>query len=192
MNDDILMSAVYLLILLICIGGSFWASMRQDLTKSVQQAVIWVLIFVGMLGGIGLYNDIAGDHLPRQSVAADSGEITVPRYRDGHYHLTLNINGVDVDFLVDTGASQMVLTQEDARRIGFDPDTLRYNGQASTANGIVQTATVTLDNVRLEDMTDRNVPAVVNGSPMDGSLLGMSYLGQFSIAIDDNVMVLTR
>jgi len=192
MNDDMTMRLIYLLILLVCIGGSFWASMRQDLGKSLQQAAIWVLIFVGMLGAIGLYNDIAGKHLPQQAVT-QSGEVTVPRYRDGHYHLTLEINGTPVDFLVDTGASQVVLTQADARRIGFDPDTLRYSGQASTANGIVQTAAITLDRVQLGDIIDTNLPAVVNDGAMEGSLLGMTYLEGFDrIEIKDDALVLTR
>ncbi|SEW06926.1 aspartyl protease family protein [Cognatiyoonia koreensis] len=192
MNDDMLMRVVYLLILLVCIGGSFWASMRQDLSKSMQQAAIWVLIFLGMLGGIGLYNDITNRHSPRQAVA-EGGEIIAPRFRDGHYHLTLDVNGVPIDFLVDTGASQVVLTQDDARRVGLEPESLNYSGQASTANGIVRTAPVTLQSVALEGIIDRNLPAVVNDGQMDGSLLGMSYLESFrSIEIRDNALVLTR
>lgn len=193
MNEDMLMRVVFLVILLLCIGGSFWTAMRNDLSKTMQQAAIWVLIFMGMVGGIGLYNDIAGKHLPRQSVAGSGAEIIAPRYRDGHYHLTLAVNGVDVAFLVDTGASQVVLTKDDARRIGLNPDTLRYSGQAYTANGVVQTAPVVLDSVQLGDIVDRGLPAVVNGGDMDGSLLGMTYLEAFSsIEIKDNALVLKR
>lgn len=192
MFDDTAMRIVFLLILLFGIGGSYWASLRHNLSKSLQQAAIWVLIFIGMLGGIGLYNDISGKHSPRQSVAT-SGEIVVPRFRDGHYHLTLDINGTPIDFLVDTGASQVVLTQDDARKLGFDPANLRYTGQASTANGIVQTAPIVLDRVQLGDIVDTNLPAVVNDGAMDGSLLGMAYLEGFDrIEIKDNALVLTR
>lgn len=193
MTDDTMMRVVYLVILLLCLGGSFWASMRADLGKSLQQGVIWALIFVGMLGGVGLYNDISSKHLPRQSVAEGTGEIIAPRYRDGHYHLTLQINGADVDFLVDTGASAMVLSEDDARKVGFDPASLRYSEQAATANGIVQTAPVILDRVQLGDIVDRGFPASVNGGAMDGSLLGMAYLERFSsIEIKDNALVLRR
>lgn len=193
MADDLTMRIVYLIILLLCLGGSFWASMRQDLAKSAQQALIWVMIFVGMLGAVGLYNDLASNNLPRQSVSESGDEIVVPRYRDGHYHLTLNINGADVDFLVDTGATDVVLTQADARKVGLNLNALDYSQQASTANGIVQIAPVRLDRVTLGDIVDTDFPASVNGGQMDGSLLGMAYLERFrSIEIKDNALVLKR
>ena len=62
-----------------------------------------------------------------------------------------------------------------------------------TANGMVQTASIRLDRVVLGDIEDRQVPAVVNGAPMQESLLGMSYLNRFDrIAIEDGQMVLSR
>ena len=98
-----------------------------------------------------------------------------------------------MDFIVDTGATQVVLSQRDAKRIGLDPDGLRYSGMARTANGTVRTAPVTLDRVGLEGMIDRNVSAVVNEGAMDGSLLGMSYLRRFGrIEIAGNQLVLER
>ena len=100
----------------------------------------------------------------------------VPRAFDGHYYLTLDLNGVPVDFVVDTGATDMVLTRADAARIGLDPDALAYTGVAGTANGQVRTARVRLDEVSLGGILDRNLPASVNEGVMDTSLLGMSYL----------------
>ena len=78
-------------------------------------------------------------------------------------------------------------------RIGIDPSDLAYLGSANTANGEVRTAAVRLDTVTLDGLTDRDVRAVVNDGEMDGSLLGMTYLGRFeSITIKNNELVLSR
>jgi aspartyl protease family protein len=67
-----------------------------------------------------------------------------------------------------------------------------YTGTASTANGIVRTARVTLDEVQLGPFTDEGFPAYVNDGQMDGSLLGMDYLRRYRIQIEGNAMVLSR
>lgn len=165
---------------------------RVSLSKNLQFAAIWGFIFIGAVAVIGLWEDVQRRTSPQQS-SAGSGQIEVPRARDGHYYLTLTINNVPVDFVVDTGATQVVLTGEDARRVGFDPDNLVYLGSAQTANGTVRIAQVTLDHVQLEDITDRNLRASVNGGDLFESLLGMDYLNRFSrIEITGGRMILHR
>jgi len=103
------------------------------------------------------------------------------------------VNDVPVEFVVDTGASQIVLSQTDAARVGIDPASLRYLGLANTANGQVRTAPVWLDRVSLDDLQDFDVPAVVNDGQMDGSLLGMTYIDSFdTIQIRDGELILQR
>lgn len=183
---------IYLLILLIAIGGYFFASGRESLGKTAQQMAIWGLIFLGTIAAVGLWSDIQNDVAPRQATLTD-GSIEIPRGFDGHYALTLEINGTPVPFIVDTGASQIVLTQGDAARVGLDPDTLSYSGQAFTANGPVRTAPVRLRSLTLGGITDRDVFAVVNEGQMDTSLLGMDYLNRWGrIEIEDGIMRLTR
>lgn len=192
MSTDQTMRVVYLSLLGAMILFSYLVSQRGQMGKTLQQASIWALIFVGAIAAAGLWSDISRDVLPRQSVA-QGGEITLPRQADGHYYARLQVNGVPVDFVVDTGASQVVLNRQDAARVGLNPDNLRYLGQASTANGVVRTASVILDQVTFGDFTEAGVRAVVNDGPMDGSLLGMSYLGNFSnIQIRAGELVLTR
>ncbi len=186
------MQLVYLVVLLGAIGGSAIMAGRSNMGKMAQQAAIWALIFIGVIGAIGLWEDISNDVTARQTVT-DVGQVVVPRSGDGHYYLTLEINNVPVEFVIDTGASQVVLTQSDARQIGIDLATLRYTGSAATANGVVNTAPVDLDTVTIADMLDYNVPAVVNGGEMQDSLLGMSYLGLYDrIEIFNGELVLTR
>ncbi len=182
---------IFLLILLVAIGGSYLMSQRGNMGKTAQQAAIWGLIFLGAVGAVGLWEDIRNDVAPRTTFVGET--IEIPRGRDGHYTVTLGVNDVPVRFVVDTGASQIVLTQEDAQRAGLRPETLAFIGQASTANGIVRTAPVTLDSITAGEIVDTNVRAVVNEGDLFDSLLGMTYLNQFStVTIENDRMILRR
>lgn len=193
MNSDQIAQLVYLGLLVTVIAGYFFMNSRMRMGKTMQMAGIWALIFVGAIAGVGLWQDIRATVLPQQSVFEDQGEVVVPQARDGHYHLNINVNGQPVGFVVDTGASEIVLTRDDATRVGLHPDNLNFLGQAMTANGMVETALVRLDEMVLGPFTDLGVRASVNGGEMSKSLLGMSYLQRFDrIEITDNRMILSR
>lgn len=191
MDTDQFMQMAYLGLLAAAIGGSYIFANRQNLGRVAQQAAIWGFIFVGTVAVIGLWGDVSRDITQRQAVIGD--EIVIPQRPDGHYYVTLDINGTKVDFVIDTGASQMVLSQSDARRIGLDPAGLNYFGTAFTANGTVRTADVRLDRVTLGPYADDGVRAVVNGGDMDGSLLGMTYLNLYDrVSISNGELILSR
>jgi|TARA_B110000977_G_scaffold189298_1_gene258573 aspartyl protease family protein len=192
MSSDQTADAIYLSLLGGALLLSYLLASRINIGKMLQQMGIWVLIFMGAIAVIGMWPEIQRTITPRQSVV-DGTTIVLPRARDGHYYLTLDINNVPVEFVVDTGASQVVLTQDDAKRIGLNPSSLSYLGTASTANGTVRTAAVRLDTVSLGAITDTSVRAVVNDGQMFGSLLGMTYLSNFdSITIKDGQLILSR
>jgi aspartyl protease family protein len=184
---------VYLSILGIAVVGWFIAENRQSLGRTLRVALAWAFIFLGVVAGYGLWGDIRDDVAPRQTVFTDAARVEVPRAFDGHYYLTLELNGVPVDFVVDTGATDMVLTRADAARIGLDPGGLAFTGIAGTANGQVRTARVRLEEVALGHIRDRNVPASVNEGEMSTSLLGMSYLQRYDrLEIANGRLVLER
>lgn len=192
LSGDQIASLTYLILLAAVLGGYFLISNRRNMGKMAQQAALWVFIFFGTIVAVGLWMDIRDDLDPRQSVM-QGGAIEVPRSPDGHYYLTLEINGAPVRFVVDTGATEMVLTQEDAARVGIDTDTLFYTGRALTANGMVETAPVRLERVALGGIVDQGVRAVVNGGDLFESLLGMGYLNRFDrLEISDGRLVLER
>lgn len=192
MDGDQIARLLYLGFLVVALGGWYVTQNRASLGKNLQFAAIWGFIFIGTVAVIGLWEDVQRSTSARQS-AQGNGSIEVPRARDGHYYLTLTINNMPVNFVVDTGASQIVLTEDAARRVGLTPDELLYLGSAQTANGSVPIAQVTLDHVQLEDITDRNLRAAVNGGELFESLLGMDYLNRFSrIEIAGGRMILHR
>jgi aspartyl protease family protein len=193
MEDIDLGQLLYILMLLIAVGSWVFVQTRQSLSTTLQQIAIWVFIFLGAIAGFGLWEDIRHSVRPLQSVMAETGRVVVPRSPDGHYYLTLAVNGANVDFLVDTGASEVVLTTRDARRAGLEPDELAYLGRAQTANGIVRTASVRVDELALGEIKDRNLRVSVNQGEMEKSLLGMTYLQRWSsIEIRNGSLVLTR
>jgi len=98
-----------------------------------------------------------------------------------------------VRFMVDTGATMMVLNQADAEAVGLEPDTLDYFLRSQTANGEVSGAPVRLDTVRLGPFLDTDVRAVVNGGELRQSLLGLSYLDRYEgFRVEGEAMYLSR
>jgi aspartyl protease family protein len=195
MDADILMRAIYLGLLASVIGGYFLLASRKRMSQTLQHAAIWFLIFVGAVLAYGIWDDVRDIATPRQSVvsSADGVIVDVPRQRDGHYHVTLGVNGTPVEFIVDTGATDLVLTRGDAARVGLAEGELRFLGEALTANGTVRTAAVRLGEVTLGEIVDYDVPAVVNEGEMRQSLLGMSYLQAFGrIEIENDQLRLIR
>lgn len=166
---------------------------RQGMNRTLQQAALWGLIFLGAIAAYGMWGDIRQIVTPQQAVFTDEGRVVVPRSRDGHYHLTLDVNGAPVEFVVDTGATGVVLSRRDADRVGLDPANLIYLGRAMTANGEVRTAPVRLESMALGGIVDLNIPAWVNEGALDTSLLGMDYLQRWDrIEIARGELILTR
>ncbi len=193
MSGDDLAFLSYFGILLFFIGSGVLYRGRGRLGQTLQQALIWVLIFAGVVIAYGFSDTLKAQLFPGQAARVSDQSYRLNRQPDGHFYITLKVNGTPVEFVVDTGASQIVLSQQDARRIGIDPDTLPYLGRADTANGVVKTARVVLRVITLGDIVDTDVPAQVNGGAMSGSLLGMSYLSRFrELSIRGNTLILTR
>jgi len=183
---------LYLAALLVFVAGLFLWGQRRDLGKRLRDLLVWALILAMAVIAYG-FRDILREQLLPAAMVETGDTIALRRASDGHFHATLDINGERVRFMVDTGASDLVLSRRDAARVGIDPDGLAYLGTARTANGTVETATVRLGLVRLGSFTDTDVRASVTKGGLDSSLLGMSYLDRFSsIAISGDTMRLTR
>jgi aspartyl protease family protein len=191
MDSDETARFIYLGLLLVAVAGSYLAANRKNLGKTAQQAAIWGLIFVGAVAVAGLWPEISRQTLPHKPVTTANGT-EIRAADDGHYYIDTTVNGTNVRFVVDTGATNIVLTERDARRIGLNPDTLAYTGRASTANGMVLTAPVRLKSFLLGPFKDEDVRAMVNGGDLDTSLLGMSYLSLFEMTLTQDRLILRR
>lgn len=191
MDGETLARVGYLAIILVAVGGWVMVEFRERMGQALRMGLAWGLIFVGVMAGYGLWSDIRRDVMPIQEVVSD-GTVEVPQAEDGHYYLTLMIDGSAVPFMVDTGASGMVLASQDAERLGIDLQELQFLGQANTANGVVRTARVTLEQVELGPFRNDRFQAFVTEGQLDQSLLGMDYLGQFRMEFAGGKLILRQ
>lgn len=191
MSSETIAQLAYLALILAALGGWAIVEFRSRMGFALRAAMAWGLIFLAVVAGYGIWSDVKSD-LTQSAVMRDDGRIEIPRAPDGHFYMTLDINGTPIRFMADTGATSMVLTQGDAAKIGIDPASLDYDGEAMTANGVVRTASVRLPQVAFGPHLDENFPAYVNEGELDGSLLGMEYLSAFRIELDGAKMILRR
>jgi aspartyl protease family protein len=106
-----------------------------------------------------------------------SRSVLVPRDPRGHFEVDARVDGRRLNFVIDTGASVIALTAGDAATLGIHPAEREYTALVKTANGIVRAAPVDLDRVEIEDITLRDVAAIVLPSgALSDNLLGMSFL----------------
>jgi aspartyl protease family protein len=117
----------------------------------------------------------------RQPAAAPSPSngrsVVIPAARNGHFQVEGRIDGRRINFMVDTGASMIALTERDAANLGIRPAERDYTATVNTANGRVRAAPVELNMVEIDDLAVHNVAAMVlpDGALSD-NLLGLSFL----------------
>jgi len=133
---------------------------------------------------------------PKQSsyTSTDYGTVTLFADSRGHFFVDVAVNGTYINFMVDTGASLVALTELDAQRAGINLNELDYRHRAHTANGVVSVAVVKLDEIEIDDIVLRNVDAAIHkGAGLDQSLLGMAALSRLSqFNVDGNRLVLRQ
>jgi aspartyl protease family protein len=117
---------------------------------------------------------------PADAAPAVGQPASIAKSDDGHYWAEAAVNGEEVRFLVDTGASAVALTPDDALRLGFDPKTLNYSFTVTTASGQARAAEIKLNTVAVAGAEVDNVDAYVIENGLKQSLLGMTYLGRLS------------
>jgi aspartyl protease family protein len=126
-------------------------------------------------------------HGPRATEA--DHVIRIKADSNGHYYVKGSADGIPLEFMIDTGATHVVLSKETAERLHVGP--LNFDLPTYTANGPIQNAQITIRKLIIGPYTVSDMPAVVNGGEIDGPLLGMNWLSLFrSIEIQNGVMTL--
>ena len=122
-----------------------------------------------------------------------SGSVRVRADSSGHFNATAYVNGDAIDVLVDTGATTVALTWEDARAAGLHIRESDFTLRSQTANGVALFAPVTLASVRIGDITVYDVrAAVARRGQLHRTLLGMSFLGKVKVEMRDRELLLSR
>ncbi|MDB2415021.1 TIGR02281 family clan AA aspartic protease [Rickettsiales bacterium] len=182
-NIDIIHS----LILLVFIGSSLVVHLRSNPGTTLRNISIWMVILFTIILAYSFRHDaknvknrIVGELFPSSAIKNNDGSISFRKAADGHYYIKSKINNSEILFMVDTGASDVVLSKKDAVKLGIDVSRLNYTKVYNTANGITYGAPVTINQIEVGDIFLTNVQASVNKAEMDKSLLGMSFLQRLS------------
>jgi aspartyl protease family protein len=177
----------YVVALLVLVGGGVFARIARRPSQAVQHAGIWLGIGLVVFLGYsyrdeltGVFHRLSGELDPSAGQAIDGQSMRFTAGADGQFHVDATIGSTPMRFLIDTGASEVMLSPGDARRLGYEPSTLAYTKMYQTANGIVRGAPVTIPVIVIGPIRVTDVEASVNEHDTDGSLLGMSFLRRLS------------
>jgi aspartyl protease family protein len=129
-----------------------------------------------------------------EPAAFDSASVVVPRDGLGHFLVEATVNGQPLKFMIDTGATVIALSADDAVQLGVQPAYSEYTVLLKTANGTVHAAPATLDTVEIGGIMLHNVEAVVMPrGALSENLLGMSFLSRLRhFDYSDGKMVLQQ
>ncbi len=199
-NGATMAEIVYGLILVGLLVSALVARRRAPGGTALRSATAWVMIAAGLLVAYGLKDEamrlgrmVVAELLPAQGQQTDDSTISFRARNDGHFAVEATVNGTPILFMLDSGATDVILTPTDAKRIGLDLNSLRFDKPYKTANGLVRGAPVRLKQVAIGPIALEDVRASVNGAPMETSLLGMSYLSRLSSwRVEGDRLTLTR
>lgn len=192
---------VYLLILLVLVGSGLvvrWRDLRN--LKWLKHGLIWTALGLILVAGYSYRTDMASvgtrtlaELMPGRAIETAPGTAVIRAGDDRHFRIDSIVDGAPVRFLLDTGASMVVLNRRDALAVGLDLDKLSFTQRTQTANGIGFGAPVRLRSIKVGPIVVRNVPALVNQAPMSTSLLGVSFLDRLSsYSVQDKILTLTQ
>ena len=146
----------------------------------IAAATVSALLCAGWIQRLERGVEVSPPVVADAAIPTPAGAAQVTKAADGHFWAQARIDGRAVKVLVDTGASVVALTPEDAARLGLRPSPGEFRHSVQTANGQTLAAAVTLDEVRIGSARVEDVEALIVRDGLPYSLLGMSYLGRLS------------
>ena len=155
---------------MLCGFGAFAASAylyNQADFKVAQPSIAAGVVDAGHLA--------PSDSRDRYSTSDDYPSAVIKRHWDGHFWADADINGETIEFMVDTGATLVALTEADAQRIGIYTPGLTYNWTVTTAGGEVNGAPINIELMSIGGVEVRDVQAIVLREGLSKSLLGNSF-----------------
>ena len=178
-------SLAYKIGLLVFVGATVLMLFRERFTQALTAALLWVVLALILVIGYSYrfdLRDVAGRvmaELVPGHVVSHGRTVEVARAFNGDFNVTGQINGARVAMVLDTGASSVVLTREDAKAAGLPLEVLTYTADIDTANGRTRAAPVRLDRIAIGGLVETSVEALVaQPGQLKTSLLGMSFLNR--------------
>ncbi len=189
----------FALALLALVGLAIGVGLQPRAALVMRHILLWVAATMVAATGIGFHGELlSAVGLPAQFFAPvrseapePQGTVTLRAEPGGHFLADTLVNGTFVRFLVDTGATDVALTHDDAMRLGLTVKDLDYSIEVRTANGPTRAAAVTLAEIAIGSLKIEHVSALVTEGALDTSLLGMSFLKRLSrVSVDSDRLVM--
>jgi aspartyl protease family protein len=185
-DNSQLPNLVYLSLLLVLLVSSVVFKSHIKASDLLKQVAGWAIIILVILIAYSFRYDIysikdrvKAELFPSKIMQVSDRQIAISIANDGHFYADIEINQKPVRFMVDTGASDIVLNLSDAKRVGIDTKNLSSFRQYQTANGSIVSGMAKVDELKLAGIIFNDVTVSVNDSNMGTSLLGMSFLKRF-------------
>lgn len=176
---------IQILAVLALVSSSLLFVRQVKVKETVRNILMWLGVGAVLVLGFSYQDELMAvgrrlhaDLIPGTPLQTGAGEMVISASEGGGFHANGAVNGIPVRFLVDTGASSIVLTPADARRLGIDTGSLVFNRAYETANGIGYGAGAVVDELTVGHIRLTNVPVSINQAPMRSSLLGMTFLNR--------------
>lgn len=168
------------IVALISSGLVFGRQIRAS--EAMRNIALWVGIAAILMIGYA-YKDVLSDVayrvraelVPSYGVSPNPHELVLTADENGQFSVIGAVDNVRVKFLVDTGASDIVLSPDDAQRLGIELDKLDYSRDYETANGEGRGAPFTVASLTIGPIRLTDVPVSINQAPMSSSLLGAPF-----------------
>lgn len=182
---------IYYMMFAMLVGSGIFAS-RRSFGEIFRSLGIWLLIILGLVTAYVYRGEaqqvasrVTAGLIPGRAatVVDDNGFNTVVLYKaeGGHFLANTVVDGSPISMMVDTGATTIALSYEDAERAGLNPQNLDFTSMVMTANGPARSAYVTIPQISVGGIERTNVRAgVAERGKLDRSLLGMNFLSTLS------------
>lgn len=201
-GTDGIMRFVYVGLLLLLVSGGVSISGQGGWLKTLRNIALIALAFLVLIVGYtykdnleSVYNRVKAEILPGSPQSIGGGEVILRRDSySGQFETTALVNGSNTVFLVDTGASSVVLPYEDAISFGYEDADLNFVLQVSTANGTTFVAPIRLNAIKIGDIVINDVRAAVSKpGELTTGLLGLTFLDRLEgYSVSGDVMTLKQ
>jgi len=201
-DTDSIMRIVYVVLLLGLVAGGVSVKAQGGWLKTFRNILLIILAFAVLIVGYtykdqfgGVYSRVKAELIPGSPQNIGGGEVILRRSSySGQFETTALVNGIQTEFLIDTGASAVVLPYKVGKEIGFTDADLNFVLQVSTANGTTFVAPVRLNALKIGDIVVNDVRAAVSQpEELSTGLLGMTFLNKLDgFSVSGDVMTLKQ
>ena len=182
MTNDLMLGGVYILMAIMLVLGSLMAR-REPVAKMVTMALAWIVIFAAGFVLFTFRDDFGylAQRLKAEAIGSPvtEGQVTrIPMAIDGHFWVHAKLNGEDVKFLVDSGATMTTIDRDTANAAGVKVSP-RPDEYVRTGNGIIRVSSGRARELSIGNIVRNDVGLQIADND-DLNVLGMNYLSTLS------------